>query len=221
MLLYALFHGLQLIAIGGWKKKSRGLKRFCKFIRRYFSLNNSVIIKLWSFSFLNEPFIFFQISGTCGQGLSGALILWGAAGWKQHLFCNYHFHWNSSEHSRNAFKHLIICIKSWRDSQWLMVVPKCWKRVSSFENFFLNIPVHLTFPKPSEFAVLPVHNTGWCWLLLLCKYWWWTSEKIRWRLLLSTSHHKTFPMEISQAFLYKTEPLQHSPGWTDNPLPAA
>lgn len=45
-----------------------------------------------------------------------------------------------------------------------------------------------------------MHNTDWCWPLLLCKYWWWTSKQVRWRLLLSTSHHKTLPMGVPQAF---------------------
>lgn len=62
--------------------------------------------------------------------------------------------------------------------------------------------VRLTFPKPKEFALLPVHSTEWCWPLLLCKYWWGTSETVRWRLQLSTFHHKTFPVGISQAVLY-------------------
>lgn len=44
------------------------------------------------FSILNKPFIFFQISVTCGLRLSGTLILWDIAGWKQYRFCNYHFH---------------------------------------------------------------------------------------------------------------------------------
>lgn len=63
-----------------------------------------------------------------------------------------------------------------------------------------NISVCLSFPEPSEFVLLPGHNTEWCWPLLLRKFVWWESKTDRWRLLFPTFHHKTLPGESPQAF---------------------